>query len=86
MNNGRRVVITGLGVISPVGNDIATFWDSLKSGRCGIGPLTGMDLHGLPIHVAGNIKAFNPSDFGLSSADKSKNDLYSPPSQPHRRS
>lgn len=77
MNNGRRVVITGLGVISPVGNDVAAFWDSLTSGRCGIGPLTGVDLHGLPIHVAGNIKDFDPAAYGLSGADKRRNDLYS---------
>ena len=77
MNNGRRVVITGLGVISPVGNDVAAFWDSLTSGRCGIGPLTGVDLHGLPIHVAGSIKNFDPAAYGLSGADKRRNDLYS---------
>ncbi len=76
-NNGRRVVITGQGVISPVGNDIATFWESLKLGRCGIGPLSGMDLGGLPIHVGGTIKNFDPAAFGLSGADRRRNDLYS---------
>ncbi len=76
-NNGRRVVITGLGVISPVGNDIPAFWEGLTSGRCGIGLLTGMDLGGLPIHVGGTIKNFDPSAFALSGADKRRNDLYS---------
>ena len=77
MNNRRRVVITGLGVISPVGNDIPTFWDSLKSGRCGIGPLEGMDEWKLPIHVAGSIKGFDPAAAGLAPAERRRNDLYS---------
>ncbi len=71
------MVITGLGVISPVGNDIPTFWDSLKSGRCGIGPLEGMEGCGLPIHVAGTVKDFDPAAFGLSGAERRRNDLYS---------
>ena len=39
----ERVVITGMGAITPVGNDVATFWASLKNGRCGIGPITKFD-------------------------------------------
>ncbi len=77
MNNRRRVVITGLGVISPVGNDVPTFWDSLKAGRCGIGPLEGMDEWNLPIHVAGSIKGFDPAAAGLAPAERRRNDLYS---------
>ena len=77
MNKGRRVVITGLGVISPVGNDIPTFWDSLKAGRCGIGPLEGMEQWNLPIHVAGSIKGFDPAAAGLAPSERRRNDLYS---------
>ncbi len=77
MNKERRVVITGLGVISPVGNDIATFWDSLKSGHCGISRLERFEEHNLPIHVAGQIKDFNPDSYGLNGADRRRNDLYS---------
>ncbi len=73
----RRVVITGTGVISPVGNDTRTFWDSLKSGYCGIGPLEGFEEYNLPVHVAGRVKDFDPLKFGLSIAEKRRNDLYS---------
>ena len=73
----RRVVITGLGVISPVGNDIPTFWQSLTSGVCGISSLEGFDEHNLPIHVAGLVKDFNPLEHGLSIAERRRNDLYS---------
>ena len=41
--NRRRVVITGLGVISPSGNDVETFWESLKQGKSSIGPITKFD-------------------------------------------
>ena len=39
----RRVVVTGLGCVTPVGNDVPTFWESLKAGKCGIGPITHFD-------------------------------------------
>lgn len=77
MNNERRVVITGVGVISPVGNDINTFWNNLKAGVCGISKLECFQEYNLPIHVAGQIKGFNPADFGLSPAERRRNDLYS---------
>lgn len=73
----KRVVITGMGVISPVGNDINTFWDSLKSGKCGISKLEGFEEYNLPIHVAGRVKDFDPLKFGLSAAEKRRNDIYS---------
>ena len=78
MNNEmKRVVITGLGVISPVGNDVNTFWESLKAGKCGISRLEGFDEYDLPIHVAGRVKDFDPLKFGLSAAEKRRNDIYS---------
>ena len=58
--NIRRVVITGTGVISPVGNDTRTFWENLKSGVCGISRLEGFDEYKLPVHVAGRVKDFDP--------------------------
>ena len=39
----KRVAVTGLGVISPIGNDVPTFWNALCSGTCGIGPITKFD-------------------------------------------
>lgn len=78
MNNEmKRVVITGLGVISPVGNDVNTFWESLKAGKCGITKLEGFEEYNLPIHVAGRVKDFDPVKFGLTPAEKRRNDIYS---------
>lgn len=71
----RRVVITGLGVLSPVGNDITTFWTNITNGVCGITALEGIE--DCPIHVAGRIKDFDPAAFGLSPAEKRRNDIYS---------
>ena len=73
----KRVVITGMGVISPVGNDVNTFWESLKAGKCGISRLEGFEEYNLPIHVAGRVKDFDPIQSGLSAAEKRRNDIYS---------
>ena len=78
MNNEmRRVVITGMGVISPVGNDVNTFWENLKAGKCGITRLEGFEEYNLPIHVAGRVKDFDPLKAGLTAAEKRRNDIYS---------
>lgn len=55
----RRVVVTGLGIISPVGNDIASAWDSIVAGRSGIGPVTRFDASGFPTRIAGEVKGFD---------------------------
>ena len=73
----RRVVITGMGVISPIGNDVKTFWENLMAGKCGISRLEGFEEYNLPIHVAGRVKDFDPLNYGLSVAEKRRNDLYS---------
>ncbi len=77
MNKVRRVVITGLGIISPSGNDIETFWKNLTEGNCGIGKLEGFEEFNIPVHVAGRVKDFDPVKFGLTTAEKRRNDLYS---------
>jgi len=59
----RRVVITGVGVISPVGNDAQTFWASLLAGKSGIGPVTHFDASEFPTRIAGEVKDFDPSAF-----------------------
>lgn len=61
----NRVVITGLGVISPVGNDIPTFWSSLKEGKCGIGPLTSFDATAFDSRIAAEVKGFDPGLYGM---------------------
>jgi len=55
----RRVVITGLGVASPVGKDVATFWDSLCQGRSGIGRIESFDAANYPSKIAGEIKSID---------------------------
>lgn len=62
-NMSRRVVVTGLGVISPVGNDIETFWQALLSGKSGIGPLTSFDASAFDSRIAGEVKNFNPTEY-----------------------
>lgn len=55
----RRVVITGLGIISPVGNDIASAWDNIVNGRSGIGRITRFDASALNAQIAGEVKDFD---------------------------
>jgi 3-oxoacyl-[acyl-carrier-protein] synthase II len=59
----RRVVVTGLGIISPVGNDIASAWDSITAGRSGIGPVTRFDASSFPTRIAGEVKGFDVSAY-----------------------
>ena len=56
----RRVVVTGMGCVTPVGNDVASFWESLKSGKCGIGPITHFDTAEYKVKVAAEVKDFDP--------------------------
>ena len=57
----RRVVITGLGLISPVGNDVATGWNNLVAGKSGIGPITRFDASALTTRFAGEVRDFDPA-------------------------
>ena len=63
VKSGRRVVITGTGVISPIGLDTDTFWRNLTAGVCGLGKLTGLEGFNLPIKVAAHIHDFNPQHY-----------------------
>ena len=65
----KRVVITGLGIISPVGNDVAASWQALKNGVCGVDKLVGFDASAFDSRIAGEIKNFDPSLYGMSSKD-----------------
>ena len=56
----RRVVITGLGVISPVENDVENFWQALLAGKSGIGPITTFDSSAFDSQIAGEVKSFDP--------------------------
>jgi 3-oxoacyl-[acyl-carrier-protein] synthase II len=59
----RRVVITGLGVISPLGNDVASTWDSLVNGRSGIAEITRFDVTPYTGKAGGEVKGFEPGDW-----------------------
>jgi 3-oxoacyl-[acyl-carrier-protein] synthase II len=59
----RRVVVTGLGVVSPVGNGVKEAWDNLLAGRSGVGPITRFDASALPTRIAAEVKNFNAADW-----------------------
>ncbi|MDD5252711.1 MAG: beta-ketoacyl-ACP synthase II [Candidatus Omnitrophota bacterium] len=65
----KRVVITGLGVVSPVGNDVASFWQSLIDGKSGVGLNTTFDATAFDSRIAAEVKNFNPTDYGISLKD-----------------
>ena len=72
----RRVVITGLGTISPVGNTVADFWNSLIEGKSGLNFIQGYDDVDLPVRIVAQVKDFDPAANGLERADVRKMDLY----------
>src|SRR5687767_13122439 len=59
----RRVVVTGLGIVSPVGNGIKEAWDNILQGRSGVGPITRFDAALLPTRIAAEVKNFNAADW-----------------------
>ncbi len=62
----RKVVITGMGAVSPIGNNLETFWNNAVAGVNGIGRITKFDVSGgFPITFAGEVKGFNATDFGV---------------------
>ncbi|MFN5959956.1 MAG: beta-ketoacyl-ACP synthase II [Verrucomicrobiota bacterium] len=74
--NDRRVVITGMGVISPVGNDLISFWDSLKAGRSGISRITAFDTSAYHCHIAGEVRNFDYVPFFRTPKDGKRVDRY----------
>lgn len=73
----KRVVVTGLGVVSPVGNNIDTFWNNLKNGVNGIDIIKGFETDDLPAKVGGELKDFNPEDYDIPASFVKKHDKYS---------
>ncbi len=71
----RRVVITGLGVISPVGNDIINYWDNLTRGKSGIDYIDRFDVSAFPTKIAAQVKDFEPLDY-LSRKDARRMDRF----------
>ncbi|QDI04340.1 beta-ketoacyl-[acyl-carrier-protein] synthase II [Xanthomonas cerealis pv. cerealis] len=71
----RRVVVTGMGLVSPLGNDLASSWDGIVNGRSGIGPTTQIDASQFTTRIAGEIKDFDPTKF-MSAKDVKKMDSF----------
>lgn len=72
----RRVVVTGTGVISPVGNNVESFWRNLVDGYCGIEVIADFPTDDLPVRIAGQVKDFDPSEYGIEPAFARKQDKY----------
>lgn len=72
----NRVYITGVGCITPLGNDINTLWNNIKNGVCGIDFITKLDTTDLPVKVAAEVKNFHPEDYGLDKTMIRHNDIY----------
>ena len=71
----RRVVVTGLGILSPLGNDLASSWDGIVHGRSGIGPITQIDASGFTTRIAGEVKGFDPAQW-IQAKDIKKMDTF----------
>lgn len=71
----RRVVITGLGAVTPIGNDVKSFWEGIKAGKCGIDKVTRFDASELKTQIAGEVKDFDPS-VCIEKKDARKMDRY----------
>lgn len=72
----RRVVITGLGALSPLGNDVSSTWDGMKNGRSGIGLIGSMDTTDYAVKIAGEVKGFDPKPFFKNPKDARRMDRY----------
>ena len=72
----KRVVITGMGVISPIGNDVQTFWQNLLAGVCGIDFIREFPTDELPVKIAGLVKDFDPLAFGMDKGFARKQDRF----------
>jgi 3-oxoacyl-[acyl-carrier-protein] synthase II len=76
MNNDRRVVITGLGAITPLGNDVETFWSNLKNGVSGIGKIEAFDTSAYACKIGGEVRGFDPKAFFKNPKDVRRTDRF----------
>ena len=72
----RRVVITGIGCVSPLGNDLKSTWDGMKAGRSGIGTITQLDPAPYECKIAGEVKDFSPDPYFNVPKDSRRSDRY----------
>jgi 3-oxoacyl-[acyl-carrier-protein] synthase II len=76
MNNNRRVVITGIGVVTPLGNDLETFWTNLKNGVSGIRRITALDPTPYDCQIAGEVRDFDPKQYFRNVKDVRRTDRF----------
>jgi len=76
MDNNRRVVITGLGAITPVGNNVETFWSNLKKGVSGIRKIEAFDTTGYDCQIGGEVRGFDPKPFFCNPKDVRRTDRF----------
>ena len=57
----RRVVVTGLGAVTPIGNTVDEMWASIREGKCGVGPITQFDASEYAVKIAAEVKNFDPT-------------------------
>ncbi len=76
MNRQRRVVITGLGTLAPNGNTTKCYWDALCNGQTGVGPITKFDASDFRVRFAAEVKAFDPSRYGMDRRSARRMDLF----------
>ena len=74
--NDRRVVITGMGVVTPLGHELNVFWQNLIAGQCGIGPITAFDTTGFDTKIAGQVKDFDLTGVFPSPKEIRRTDRY----------
>jgi 3-oxoacyl-[acyl-carrier-protein] synthase II len=76
MNNDRRVVITGMGVVTPLGNDVDTFWRNLQNGVSGIGRIQAFDTTAYDCQIGGEVRDFEPKNYFRNPKDVRRTDRY----------
>ena len=76
MNNNRRVVITGMGVVTPIGNDLETFWSNLKNGVSGIRQIESFDVSVYDCRIAGEVREFDPKPYFKNPKDVRRTDRF----------
>jgi len=74
-NGSRRVVVTGVGLVTPLGTGVEKNWEALMAGRSGIGPIKRFDVSDFPVRIAGEVHDFNPQDW-IEKKDVKKMDLF----------
>src|SRR5450759_2914976 len=73
----RRVVVTGLGVVTPLGHQLDTFWQNLITGQCGVDQITSFDMSACDTRIAAEVKIFDPAPAFPSPKDIRRADRYS---------